>query len=71
MKEFGKRTISGILGAILLIFVVFKGSFYLLFSVYLISLIGLREFYKAIRNINISPIESIGYIGCTLLFLSY
>lgn len=70
MKDFGKRTLSGIVGIILLIIVVAKGGGYLSFAIYLLSIIGLREFYKAFENINIIPVEIVGYIGCTGLYLN-
>ncbi len=70
MKEFSKRVISGIIGLLLLITVISKGGYTLHLSVYLISIIGLREFYKAMNHININPISLIGYIFTTGLYLN-
>lgn len=70
MKDLSKRFLSGLIGLILLIIVVKIGGNALSISILLISLIGIREFYKALTNINIRPIASIGYIGTILLFLS-
>ncbi len=70
MKDLGIRFTSGLVGLILLIIVVNKGGMLLATSIFLISLIGIREFYKALHNINIIPIGIIGYIGTILLFLS-
>ena len=70
MKDLGIRFISGLIGLILLIIIASKGGIILASSIFIISIIGIREFYKALRNINIIPIEAIGYIGTILLFLS-
>lgn len=71
MKDLGIRLISGIIGIILLIIIISKGGYILYASVYLVSIIGLREFYQAIEKINVKPIYYLGYTGATLLFLSY
>ena len=70
MKEFGKRLSTGIIGIILLILVVNKGGFYLSTSIFIISIIGLREFYRALNNLEIIPNELIGFLGTTALFLA-
>lgn len=70
MKDLSTRFISGLIGLVLLIVVVIKGGNVLALSILLISLIGIREFYKALHNINIMPLQSIGYLGTILLFLS-
>ena len=70
MKYLGIRFISGLIGLILLIIIASKGGIILASSIFIISIIGIREFYKALRNISIIPIEAIGYIGTILLFLS-
>lgn len=70
MKEFSKRIASGIIGLLLLIIFVSKGGYPLYLSIYIISIIGLREFYKAVNNINIKPISILGYILTTGLFLN-
>lgn len=70
MKELATRTISGLIGLFLLTVIVLKGGFVLLLSIYLISIIGLREFYKAMEKKDISPIYSIGYLLTTGLFIN-
>jgi phosphatidate cytidylyltransferase len=70
VKEFGKRLSSGIIGIILLVLVVTKGGFYLSTSIFIISLIGLREFYKALNNLEIRPNELIGNLGTIAIFLA-
>ena len=70
MKEFGKRLSSGIIGIILLVFVVSKGGLYLSTSIFIVSLIGLREFYKALNNLDIRPNEVIGILGTIAIFLA-
>ena len=71
MKDIGKRFCSGLIGIILLIFIILKGGYLFYISIYLLSIIGLREFYKAIERINIKPIYYLGYIGTTVLFICY
>lgn len=70
MKELSKRILSGIIGLVLLIVVISKGGYFLSLSVYLISLIGLREFYKAIERNKFNPICELGYIWTTGLFIN-
>ncbi len=70
MKDLSKRFLTGFIGLILLIFIVLKGGYFLSFAVYIVSIIGLREFYKAIEKININPIYPVGYLGTTGLFIS-
>lgn len=68
MKELGKRVASGILGIFILVFIVNKGGYYLSFATLIISLIGLNEFYDAIRKLNKKPISLIGYLATLLFF---
>ena len=70
MKDLATRCISGIIGLTLLTIIVLKGGFLMLLSIYLISLIGLREFYKAMENKQVVPIYSIGYLWTTVLFIN-
>lgn len=71
MKDLGKRFCTGLIGIMLLIFIILKGGYLFYASIYILSIIGLREFYKAIEKINITPVYYIGYIGTTGLFISY
>ncbi len=70
MKDLSTRFLSGLIGLILLIIIGIKGGIVLALSMLLVSLIGIREFYKALDNINIMTIKSIGYFGTILLFIS-
>ncbi|WP_353095274.1 phosphatidate cytidylyltransferase [Tissierella praeacuta] len=70
MKDLGKRLFSGLIGLVLLIFIVSKGGHLLSFAIYIVSIIGLREFYQAIEKIKIRPIYIIGYLGVTALFIN-
>ena len=70
MKELSKRIISGIIGLLLLIIIISKGGYALYLSVYLVSMIGLREFYKSMNKININPIYILGYIYTTGIFIN-
>lgn len=67
MKESYKRVISAIVGIILLLIIINQGGIYLNTGVLIISLIGLREFYIAVKKIDINPLSYIGYL-CTILF---
>lgn len=69
MKDFLKRLVSGLIGIVLLFFIVIKGNNWLYISTSILSLIGLREIFHAFKNINIRPLEPIGYaiaIGISL-----
>lgn len=70
MKDLSKRTFSGLIGLILLIYIVLTGGYLFYFSIYLLSLVGLREFYKAVENINIKPVYLLGLLGTTGLFIN-
>lgn len=71
MKDLSKRTFSGLIGLIMLIYIVLKGGYLFYFSIYILSLVGLREFYKAIEKIKIKPVYFIGYVGSTGLFINF
>lgn len=70
MKDLGVRVFSGVLGLLFLIFVIIKGGLFLSFSIFVISAIGLLEFYKAMRAMSYKPIITIGLIGNIFMFLS-
>ncbi|MFA5575840.1 MAG: phosphatidate cytidylyltransferase [Tissierellaceae bacterium] len=71
MKEIYKRILSGIIGLLLLVFILNKGGNYLYISVFLISLIGLREFYKAMETKKTIPSYYLGYIGSLGIYIFY
>ncbi len=68
--ELVKRSITGIIGIILLILVVNKGGIYLSTSIFILSLIGLYEFYRAVHNIGLNPILYIGVLGTLGFYIS-
>lgn len=68
--ELIKRTLTGVLGIILLIFVVNQGGVYLSTSIFILSLVGIYEFYKAVHNIGLNPINFIGLLGALGIYLT-
>lgn len=70
MKDLGIRAFSALIGIILLIFIVNEGGIFLSLSIFLISLIGLSEFYNTMKKINLKPVKIIGYLASVLLFLN-
>lgn len=71
MNSLEKRIISGFIGILLLFFIIIKGGFYLSISILLMSLIGIREIYNAFRNLNLKPVNYIGYLAAFLIFASF
>lgn len=63
------RVVSALIGIPLLIFVITKGNLILIFSVLIVSLIGLKEFYDSFNKIEIYPLKKISYIFTVTLFL--
>lgn len=70
MKDLLKRSISGIVGVFFLIMIINLGGIYLLSSILVLTILGIREFYKALNSIDIKPVYTIGYIACFALFLN-
>ena len=69
MKELIIRTISGLIGVLILILIASQGGGVLDVGILFISIIGVYEFYKAINKSGHKPIKFLGYIFCVLLFL--
>ncbi|WP_077367517.1 phosphatidate cytidylyltransferase [Anaerosalibacter sp. Marseille-P3206] len=69
MKELIIRTISGLIGVILLILIASQGGIVLDAGILFISIVGVYEFYKALNKSGYKPIKLLGYIFCILLFL--
>ena len=69
MKELIIRTISGLIGVLILILIASQGGVVLDVGILFISIIGVYEFYKAINKSGYKPIKFLGYIFCVLLFL--
>lgn len=71
MKDIGVRLISGIIGLALLIVVLILGEYYLAIGLLLLSLIGIKEFYNAVRKMDIEPFTIIGYLTTVFIYISY
>jgi phosphatidate cytidylyltransferase len=63
------RVASGIVGSILLFFVVWSGQIVLGLFILLVSTIALNEFYLAMENIGCKPIKFVGYLSALYMFL--
>jgi len=70
VNDLSKRLISGTIGLILLILVLLKGEYLLYISLYIVSIVGLREFYKAIEKIDVAPCYILGYLGATGILIN-
>ncbi len=68
MKDLSIRVTSGIIGLSLLIAVLYTGGPVMAASIFAVSVIGLREFYKAMKSLNRKPDMIIGAIAA--LFIS-
>ncbi len=66
-----KRVISGLIGVPILVAIVYFGGLTLFLSVMVVSLVGLREFYKAVAVKEIKPVEIVGYISAVMLLSSF
>lgn len=63
------RIISAIVGAPLVIFfLIVKGSYLYLFTG-LLSLVGLYEYYKAVKKVGIKTMDLLGYVFCLLFYI--
>jgi len=70
VKSLIVRTISGLVIVGLTVLAVMLSKRILAFYIFLLSLIGIREFYMAVSNKNIRPIKGIGYISCVLFMFN-
>lgn len=64
MKSLFIRTVSGVAIVILTVSAIYFGSIYLSGFVFLLSVIGIHEFYDAVKKIGIKPVIAAGYISC-------
>ncbi|QQY80703.1 phosphatidate cytidylyltransferase [Keratinibaculum paraultunense] len=71
MKELFIRTITGIILVLLTVFVAIKGGTIMVFFIFLLSIIGLKEFYDAVECNSVHPIKFIGYMGCLFFLFSW
>lgn len=70
MKDLKPRLITAVIGIILIIGVINIGGYVLGGSILALSLIGLRELYKAFENTGYKPIYWAGYLSTIGLFIS-
>lgn len=63
------RVASGIVGSILLFFVVWSGQIVLGLFILLVSILALNEFYSAVANIGCKPVKFVGYLSALYMFL--
>ncbi|NMB27746.1 MAG: phosphatidate cytidylyltransferase, partial [Tissierellia bacterium] len=64
MKGVLTRTISGFIIVLLTIFITARGGTLISYFTFLLSIIGIREFYNAMKGTKVEPIKIIGYISC-------
>lgn len=64
MKSLFIRIISGLTIVLLTVFSITLGNMYLYAFVFILSLIGIHEFYDAVENVNVKPIKFAGYFSC-------
>lgn len=63
-----KRLISSFVGITILFGVYFlKNDVIFNIAIVMISILGLNEFYHAVKQKGIKPLETIGYIVCILI----
>ena len=63
-----KRIISALVGVVLLIVVcALNNNLVFNIAVVIVSIIGIKEFYHAVRQKGLKPVEIVGYICCILL----
>ncbi|NLX61742.1 MAG: phosphatidate cytidylyltransferase [Tissierellia bacterium] len=70
MKSLLIRSISGLTLVVLTIIAIKLGNIYLYGYVFLLSLIGISEFYDAVKNLNLKPIKIVGYFSCVAFLLN-
>lgn len=61
------------LGAVIIapfILFLFLGGIYLKYAIMFISLMGMYEFYNAVKKKNITPISKVGYLICIIYYIS-
>ena len=70
MKGLFIRAISGLVIVLLTIFVTLRGGTFMSYFIFLLSIIGIREFYNAMENTKVKPVKVIGYISCAGFLLN-
>ncbi|MBP2025486.1 phosphatidate cytidylyltransferase [Peptoniphilus stercorisuis] len=69
MTELQKRVLTGIVGIVVLLFVLMQGGIFLKLALFLLSVEVVRELYNAFRNIKINLNIISLLIGCISLFI--
>ena len=70
MSKLITRTISGLIIVLLTIVTIALGDKTLAFYIFLLSLIGIKEFYDAVNKEDIKPVKIIGYLSCVGFLLN-
>lgn len=70
MKSLFIRTISGIAIVILTVSAIYFGSIYLASFIFLLSIIGIHEFYDAVKKVDVKPVTAAGYISCICFLMN-
>lgn len=70
MSKLITRTLSGLIIVILTIITIALGEKTLAFFIFLLSIIGIKEFYNAVAKKNVKPVKIIGYLSCVGFFLN-
>lgn len=65
------RVLSALFGIPLILFVLYFKGLYLYFFVVAVSLAGLYEYYRAMRNVNITANQIFGYITVMLYYIMF
>lgn len=65
----GVRTLSSLVGLSLLLGIIYLGGPYIAMGSFLITMMGLNEFYMAFRDHAIKPVAWVGYLSILLLYL--
>ena len=69
MGDLSKRVVSGVVGLILLIIIVFIGGIPLYIGIIGLSLIGLYELFRALKKLDFNPISYLAYFATLLIYL--
>ncbi len=69
MGNLGIRIASGVIGLMVLIFIVYIGGIPLSIGLISLSLIGLYELFRALKKIGFNPITPIAYFATLLIYL--
>jgi len=58
------RIISGVIGVIVMLIIVYSGSVFVAISIFLLALMGVHEFYNAVANVGYKPVRFVGFLSC-------